>query len=61
MASSVRSFVVLVIAVAFVLYVTVHRELSSSSTHAEFGFCVKLNEISLKRRPQRMVLMAQMH
>ena len=36
MTSSVRSFNVLVIAVAFVLSVTVHGELSASSTFAEF-------------------------
>ena len=61
MASSVRSFVVLVTSVALVLCVTVHGELAASSTFADFMFRVKLNETSLKRHYQRTALVAQMH
>ena len=61
MANSIRSFVVLVTSVALVLCVTVHGELFVSSTFAEFVFYVKLDETSLKRRPQRTALVVQMH
>ena len=43
MASSIRSFVVLVLSAVFVLSVAVHGELSASFTFVEFVFYVKLN------------------